>query len=335
MAGSVSRGRPSTTGRTADSWQFVLDLGYDGAGKRRQLRRRGFPSRRAAQAALDAALADLARGQLAGPGRRTVGQYLISWLETVQMTLAPSGHTHYRTVARRYVVPRLGALQLSALTPLTLSLLYADLSRSGGRTGQPLAPATVRQVHKLLHKALKDAVLWGLLPANPAERATVPRPSRPVTEVWNPEQVARFLSTLEQDRMAACWTVAVTTGLRRGELAGVRWSDVDLDRAVLAVTQQRTTDSYGQVVLCEPKGRSRRRVDLGHGAVAALRRHRAQQNAERLAAGPAWQDSGLVFVHPDGAALYRQHITDLFYRATDAAACRASACTTCGTRPGP
>ena len=152
MARSVSRA--TAAGRTADSWQFVLAPATTA---------RANDGSCAAQAALDAALADQARGQLAGPGRRTLEQYLTSWLETVQMTLAPSSHSPYRTVARRYVVPRLGAVQLSALAPLTLSLLYADLSRAGGLQRTIVAVATLRRCRRRAPLELRHpaaAVVW-------------------------------------------------------------------------------------------------------------------------------------------------------------------------------
>ncbi len=311
MSGSVSR--------SGDGWQFVIDAGLDAHGKRRQHRRRGFATKKLAQAAMVEAQTAALHGELVSCGRRTVAEYLEQWLEAVRAGLEPAGYTNYRTCLSLYVVPRLGHVQLAALTPLTLSSLYADLLRAGGRGGRPLSNTTVRLVHGVVRKALNDAVLWGLLSKNPALRAAVPKRRRPILTVWTPEQASAFLSATTNDRMQACWLLALSTGMRRGELAGLSWSDLDLERGRLQVTTQRTTDSDYQVITKEPKASSRRSVALAGHTVAALRRHHAVLARERLAAGTAWTDSGLVFVDELGRGLHPQRLTDLFQQAADAA----------------
>ena len=304
MGGSVTR--------SGAGWQFVLDLGVDGTGKRRQLRRRGFGTKREAQAAMVETQSQVLRGEVANPGRRTLADYAEQWLDAVQASLEPAAWTNYRTCLRLYVLPRLGHVRLSSITPLTLSSLYAELLRSGGRKGRPLSPTSVRLVHAVLRKALNDAVLWGLLSSNPAMRASVPKRRRPTLTVWTPEQAAAFAAGVAGDRLEACWLVALSCGLRRGELAGLRWSDLDLERGLLRVDSQRTTDSDYNIVTKEPKASSRRSVALAGRAVSALRRHRVRQAREQLAAGPVWRDTGLVFVAEDGRGLHPQRITDLF-----------------------
>jgi integrase len=311
MAGSVTR--------QGTTWQYVVDLGIDGNGRRRQYRRRGFPTKKAAQAAMLEAQSLQLRGELANPGRRTLADYLAQWLDAVQASLEPAAWTNYRNCLHLYVVPRLGQVQLGLLTPLTLSSLYAELLRSGGRKGRPLSPTSVRLVHGVLRKALNDAVQWGLLGTNPALRASVPKRRRVELRVWTPEEAAAFVTAVEGQRLAPCWLLALTAGLRRGELAGLRWEDVDLDRAVVRIAVQRTTDSDYNIVSKEPKASSRRSVALAEQMVAALRRHRIRQAQERLAAGPAWQDSGLGFVDDLGRGYHPQRITDLFHEAAAAA----------------
>jgi integrase len=311
MSGSVSR--------SGDGWQFVIDAGLDAHGRRRQHRRRGFATKKLAQAAMVEAQNAALHGELVSCGRRTVAEYLEQWLEAVRSGLEPAGYTNYRTCLNLYVVPRLGHVQLAALTPLTLSSVYADLLRAGGRGGRPLSNTTVRLVHGVVRKALNDAVLWGLLSKNPALRATVPKRRRPVLTVWTPEQASAFLAATTGDRMQACWLLALSTGMRRGELAGLSWSDLDLERGRLQITTQRTTDSDYQVITKEPKASSRRSVALAGHTVAALRRHHAVLCRERLAAGTAWSDSGLVFVDELGRGLHPQRLTDLFQQAADAA----------------
>jgi integrase len=311
MAGSVTR--------QGTTWQYVVDLGIDGNGRRRQYRRRGFSTKKAAQAAMLEAQSQQVRGELANPGKRTLANYLDEWLSAARASLEPAAWTNYRNCLGLYVIPRLGEVQLGVLTPLTLSSLYAELLRCGGRKGRPLSPTSVRLVHGVLRKALNDAVQWGLLGTNPALRASVPKRRRAELRVWSPEEAAAFVAAAEGQRMAPCWLLALTAGLRRGELAGLRWEDVDLERAVVRVVVQRTTDSDYKIVSKEPKASSRRSVALAEQMVTALRRHRVRQAQERLAAGPGWQESGLVFVDELGRGYHPQRITDLFQEAAAAA----------------
>ena len=276
MAGSVTR--------QGATWQYVLDLGPDGNGRRRQYRRRGYPTKKAATQGLVEAQSQELHGELANPGRRTLADYLAQWLDAVQASLEPAAWTNYRTCLNLYVLPRVGHVQLAHLTPLTLSSLYAELVRSGGRGGKALSASSVRLVHGVLRKALNDAVAWGLLANNPALRASVPKRRRVELRVWSPKEAAAFVATVEGDRMAACWVLALTAGLRRGELAGLRWTDLDLDRATLRVAVQRTTDSDYNIISKEPKASSRRGIALAEHMVLALRRHRAIQLHERLSA---------------------------------------------------
>jgi integrase len=153
MAGSVTR--------QGTTWQYVVDLGLDGNGRRRQYRRRGFPTKKAAQQAMLEAQSLQLRGELANPGRRTLEDYLTQWLDAVQASLEPAAWTNYRNCLRLYVLPRLGHVQLGLLTPLTLSSMYSELLRSGGRKGRPLSPTSVRLVHGVLRKALNDGCSGG------------------------------------------------------------------------------------------------------------------------------------------------------------------------------
>jgi integrase len=264
----------------------------------------------------------------------TLGAYLEEWLAEMRPTLSPSGWTNYRTLLRRYVIPRIGRVRLVDLKPATLSRLYGDLLESGGTCyvknekgrrvkdaggawvtkPRPLSPTTVRLVHRVVFHALSDAVQSGVLPVNPAIRARQPKARRAEVSVWQPADARRFLAAARGDRLYAMYLLALTAGLRRGELAGLRWSDVDLDREAIAIRVQRTTDADSKVVEKEPKGTSRRVVQVGPDVVAALRSHRTAQLAERLAAGPAWTDSGRVFVDEAGKPYHPGRLVRLFRR---------------------
>ena len=194
---------------------------------------------------------------------------------------------------RRYVVPQIGTVPLQALKATTLNALYAHLLRDGAARGGGLSPKSVRNVHGILHKALKDAVRWGLVLRNVADQVDPPRKNTPEMQVWTGEQLRRFLDHVRDDRLFAAWMLAATTGMRRGELPGLRWGDVDLTAGRVAIRQASTVVDYG-VQTSEPKTkRSRRSVALDPRTLAALRAHRQRQLEKRLLVGSAWQETGL------------------------------------------
>jgi integrase len=175
----------------------------------------------------------------------------------------------------------------------------------------------VRNVHTTLRKALADAVAARRLDWNPAEAAKVPKVERGrALPVWSAADVARFLEHVAGDRLAALYVLAATTGLRRGELLGLRWQDVAIEEHPARLSVRRTRVQYGRLVADKaPKSpRSSRTIPLPTGAIVALRRHRANQAEERLAAGTAYTDSGLVFADEIGRPLMPSTISSAFAR---------------------
>jgi len=313
VKGSIRK--PRNAGGT---WAYRLDLGVDAAGARQQKQVSGFPTKRAAQAALNEALAGHQRGAYVAPSRETVAEFLTMWVDGVKTELAPSGWTNYRNVIHVYVIPRIGRTRLVHLTPPKLKMLYAELLSTGRRDGSALSPRTVQLTHKILHRALSDAVKWRLIQSNPADAVRAPKGTRREMTVWTVEEASAFLNATAGDRLYALWLVALYVGLRRGELAGLRWKDVDLAGSTLTVAQQRTTADH-QVVISEPKKSSHRQLILASETVAALTAHRRRQVAERLAAGPLWEESGYVFVDDLGRPYHPQRLRDMFKVACESA----------------
>jgi integrase len=309
MKGSVRK--PRTAGGT---WSYRLDLGIDTAGRREQKQVGGFRTKKAAQAALNEALAGLQRGTYVAPSRQTVAGFLEAWIDGARSELAITAWTNYREIIRRYVVPYVGAKRLVDLSPLDVKAMHAALLDHGRKDGTALAAASVQLAHRVLHRALADAVRWNLIPTNPASNVRVPKGERMEMSVWTAEEASTFLDTVADDRLAALWTVALHTGLRRGELAGLRWKDVDLDAATLTVAQQRTT-ADNQVVVMAPKAKSQRQLLLAPATVSALDAHRKCQRAERLALRPAWTNTGYVFVDEAGEPYHPQRLLKMFEQA--------------------
>ncbi len=255
-------------------------------------RRQSFYARSRSEVATKLATAVKARdaGQARPLAKQTVGDALASWLATTKPAVRSSSWIRYEELVRLHAVPEIGTIPLRTLQPEHLQRCYTNRLASG------LSPTTVHQLHGVIHAAIDQACQWGRVTRNVADLVNPPRMARTEMRTLGPEQVQQLLAAATGDRSEALYVIAVTTGMRQGELLGLHWRDVDLDRSVLSVTctLQRVT---GQgLVLQEPKTlRSRRQVGLGRTAVEAIRRRRTNQRAERLHAGPLWKETNLVF----------------------------------------
>jgi len=236
--------------------------------------------------------------------RRTVGDYLESWLEMCGPGLRPRTHETYRWYARKYIIPTLGKVQLSNLNGEHVQRLLAARSAAG------LSSTTVRKIYAVLHVALNEAVSLGLVARNAATGVRKPRTRRVEMKAWDPEQARLFLTAAAADRLSALYIVALSTGLREGELMALRWRDVTLPPADLDVSQGSLRVQHTlhwrdhRMWLEEVKTEAgRRQIHLSAHATTALREHRKRQREEHLRLGPTWRDNDLVFCNQFGGAL--------------------------------
>lgn len=298
MKGHVSSYQTSEGRR----WRIIYDLPPGPDGRRRQRQRRGFTTERDADTALRKALSAVDEGRHVDRSTVTVGDYLLRWVKG--HPVRPTTRTRYRQSIQRHLIPHIGGIRLQALTAEHLDACYRALEASGGRKGQGLAPKTIRNAHGVVRKALADAVERGYVIRNVAEQARPPRRREPELTVWTAEQLRTFLEGVREDRWYALWHLYATTGMRRGEALGLRWTDVDLDSARLTVARELTVVD-GRPHEDEPKTkRGRRTLALDEETVEVLRAHRKRQAEERLLAGPAYQGRDLVFCWGDGSLLH-------------------------------
>jgi integrase len=298
----------------------VLELPPDPVtGERRRKWHRGYDRKKDAEAALAKLVTSVHDHTYIEPTKTTVAEWVAEWLPSIRADVKRSTWESYRGNLETHVVPRIGGVPLQRLGRTHLASLYADLLEDGRVRGPGgLSPTSVRYVHVVLKRCLRDAVRGGLVARNPAELIDAPKggAKRSGFRVWDAEQAARFLRHVRDDRLAGLWTLAVGTGMRRGELLGLRWSDVDLEAGRLSVLQSLVVRGrYADVDLEDPKrGASIRTIRLDEDVVAALRRHRIRQAEERLAWGPAWVDTGLVFGREDGTRLHPSSVSKRFLR---------------------
>jgi integrase len=304
--------------KRGQTWTVVVDVGRDPTTrKRRQKSQGGFKTKKEAQRWLTSTLGQLDQGSYVTPTRQTVGEHLLAWLPAVRSSLRPATYESYERNVRQHLIPKVGHVWLDQLTPDRLAAVYAELHRSGRLDGAGgLSPRSIRYLNTILGKALGDAVAEGKLARNVAQAPTVrrrlPRHAKPEMSTWSAAELAAFLDQLRGDPLHAPVLLAATTGMRRGEVLGLRWRDTDLDAGRVAVRQTLAAvrDVDGQVgrhvlVFGEPKTtKGRRTVPLPPQTVAVLRAHRKAQAAERLLAGADYHDQDLVFAEPDGSPIH-------------------------------
>ena len=221
--------------------------------------------------------------------RLTVAALLDQWLESCKNSIRPMTYVSYEGIVRGHIVPELGTVPIQRLTPQHIDGLLARKLRSG------LSPTRVRYILVVFRVALRRAEKWGLVPRNVAALVAAPKVERQQASSMTLDQARRLLEAASGDRLEGLYCVALALGLRQGEALGLRWRDVDLEHRTLRVDHalQRIE---GRLVLTPTKtDRSRRTVAMPATVVEALRRHRAHQREERLAAGGRWPESDFVF----------------------------------------
>ena len=235
--------------------------------------------------------------------RLTVQAYMRDWLQGMAARVRQTTHVRYERAIRRHILPTLGTQPLARLGPEHLHRLYAQLLEQG------LSAGGVRLVHAVLSRSLRDAYRFGLVARQVTTLVTPPRMPSHVMRVITAPEARRFLEVAKETRYHALFVLALSTGMRRGELLALRWQDVDMDRGVVRI-QQAVVRAHGTLTVSEPKtARGRRQVALMPQAIQALRQHRSQQAAERLRLGPVWHDHGLLFCSTVGTFLDPAHLT--------------------------
>lgn len=298
-------------------WAGVLDLGWEG-GKRNRKNVYGSTQREAGQK-LDALRRALADGLPVTNDRLTLAAFLHSWLnDTIDpSSLAPATKASYRDMTERHIIPILGRRPLSKVNPRDVQGLLTKLRNDG------YSPRTAQLVHAILRRALHQAEGWGMVPRNVAKLVQAPRPRT------NPDKVhaltltdaKALLSAAVGHRLQALFVVLLMCGLRRGEVLGLRWSDLDVEAETLRVEQQvQRIQGLGLTVQSFPKtGSSRRVLQLPPECVEALQAHRARQAAERLAAGARWHDHGLIFPSTIGTPMEPRSVNRQLHSLCDVA----------------
>src|SRR6266581_3989005 len=264
-------------------------------------------TRKEVQEQLKTALHQQQQGMLATGPQQTMKQFLTQWLQDHESSIRVRSYERYEELVRLHIVPALGRHQLQKLTAQQVQAFYTKKLNEG------LSPTTVNGLHAVLHKALDDAVRLGILARNVCDAVSPPRRAHFEIQPLSTEQSQQLLAAAKGHNMEALFVLALTTGMRRGEILALKWQDIDFDQNSLQVRRIFTRSKGHRYVLAEPKTeKSRRNVILPSMTVDLLKQHRMNQQQAKSEAGEYWQTNDLVFCTALGTPLNPNKVIERF-----------------------
>jgi integrase len=300
------------------SWELKFDLGRDPSTGKRQIRYHSFKgTRRQAEIELARLIAQNAAGEGVDPSKQTVAEFVERWdRDWLSLNIGPKSLERYRQILRLYVIPHLGAVRVQKLRPVHLIELYARLLRGGGREGRPLAAATVGYTHRVLHRMLGHAAIWGVVATNVV--ALVSPPPEPENEIsiLTEDQIGVILRHLEGRTLRPIVSFILGTGARRGEALALRWGDVDLDNGIVRIERSLEQTKSGLRIKGPKSKHGRRNISISPWLVAEMKAHRVRQQERRLSLGLGRAtDDSLAFARWDGKIRSPHWLTQKFAQA--------------------
>ncbi|MBG9589523.1 site-specific integrase [Cytobacillus firmus] len=299
VSGSIGKGKTS--------WHYVIELGRDMNGKRKQKRKRGFKTKKEAQKALTEAIHAMNNGSYVEPTKMLMSEYLEDWLENKQIHVKKSTYQKYYWLVNSHIKPFIGYISLSKLTGLHIQQLYRSLA-----TEKKLSNENIRNVHKVLNNALKQAVKLELIPKNVASVVEPPKATKNEIKVWDVHEVQQFLKVTQSNRYHIVYLIALTTGMRQGEILGLRWQDVDFDREVLHVRQTLSHDGI-ELNSHTKTAAGTRTIALPEQVLHALKTHKIIQAKEKLKTGELYENFDLIVSTSVGTPLHPRNLLRNFY----------------------
>jgi integrase len=295
------------------TWYGVVELPPDPVTGKRKQGRVSAPTKKACEEKARRLVTEADREGFVS-SKITVREFLEWWLESRESSLRPSTLRRYRHLAQQHILPMIGNVQLGKLGIADIQRLHTN-GRAAG-----LSPSSLYHMHYVLHGALEQAVRWELVSRNVVSLVPAPRKDKPDTVTWTSNEVRTFLSVSDGSNLAALWCLALLTGMRRGEILGLKWDDIDLDKGVLSVRRTRSRGADGKWEEGAPKTASgRRSIALPASVVQSLKSHRIAQLEQRVKLGPIWNDEGFVFTNQTGGPLHVNSLMGQFRRLTAAA----------------
>ena len=290
--------------RSKDSYAIFISLGKDAVtGKYNYHWETVRATKKEAEKRRTELLHQLDTGAFIKPSKTTFTEYLERWLKDyARPKISPRGYERYVGIIKKYFIPEMGFIPLTQLKPEHIQRHYTNIRSQG------LKPETVRFHHALIHKALQTAIKWGLLNRNPADGVDIPKNGHTEMQTWDDFEVRQFLDTAKNSIYYALFHTALFTGMRRSELLGLKWADVEIQQIDVCRSLHHLKD--GSYIFTQPKSeKSKRTIALSPSSVLVLAEHKERQQAVRTMLGETLGKDDLVFSTPQGSPLRPNTIT--------------------------
>ena len=315
-AGSIRKITTTRNGKEYTYWQGRYTEGYDACtGKQIQRSITGKTQKEVAQK-LRQITAKIDAKTYVAPCKLSISEWMSIWAQDYLVGVKASTAYLYRRTIELYIDPHLGHIRLDALNAHAVQHFYNELAKPSKPDAAPLSAKSIKNIHGVLHKALKQSVLIGYLRTNPTEACILPRIIRKEMHPLEEDQVAVFLREVQGHPHEYLYKIALFTGLREGEVLGLMWDCVDFEKGTLLINKQlrRSQRKGGTYYFSPPKNNKSRTITPAPYVMKLLQAQKVQQARQRLMAGPAWEDSGLVFTNEFGRYISYRAIFDCFKR---------------------
>ena len=315
-AGSIRKIATTRNGKEYTYWQGRYTEGYDACtGKQIQRSITGKTQKEVAQK-LRQITAEIDAKTYVAPCKLSVAEWMAVWAQDYLVGIKASTAYLYKRTIELYIEPHLGHIRLDTLNAHTVQHFYNELAKPSKPEVAPLSAKSIKNIHGVLHKALKQAVLTGYLRTNPSEACILPRIIRKEMRPLEEDQVAVFLREVQGHPHEYLYKIALFTGLREGELLGLMWDCVDFEKGTILINKQlrRSQRKGGTYYFSPPKNNKSRTITPAPYVMKLLQAQKVQQAEQRLMAGPAWEASGLVFTNEFGRYVSYRAIFDIFKR---------------------
>jgi integrase len=292
--------------KEGSTWYYETTVGKDENGKRKREKVRGFKTKKEAEAALRKREYEISRGSYVEPSKMLYKEVLEDWLNDKKHSVKEQTLEGYKLMADLHIIPALGSTPVQKITAQTLQKFVTNLIDKGK------SPSYVKKILAVISGSLKRAERWELIPKNPSALIDKPRISKKELTVWDKHEVEQFLKVAKNDRLYIAFLLAIMTGMRQGEILGLRWKDIDFENGVISI--QQTLSHDGKKFLTEAKTKSSiRSVILPKDVLKALRKHRALIQQEKLFA-EKYTDLDLVVCTSNGTQVNPSNLRRTFIR---------------------
>ncbi|MEJ9256033.1 tyrosine-type recombinase/integrase [Bacillus wiedmannii] len=294
--------------KRGNKYCIVIDIGPDPeTGKRRQKWFSGYKTKKEAQADVAKKITELNEGTFIEPSKVTLEDYLNHWLEIKSMSIERSTFVGYRAFINQHVIPSIGMIALHKLNVMHIQKCYKTAIDKG------IANNSVLLMHRILKSALNLAVKQNIISRNPADFAEIPKKERTSIQTWTEEEVKKFLLHSQESRYHIGYLLAITTGMRMGEVLGLRWQDVDFEKHTVTINQ--TSGHDNKIKKTAKTNSSKRTIPVPKETIESLKKHKVLINQEKLKLGSAYQDFDLINCNEFGMIIKKANFRKNFIRA--------------------